>query len=462
MELSYLGHAMWLCEAAGLRLLCDPLLGRTHHCGVFEVVPRREVDATALRADFVLISHRHPDHFDVGSLHRLARLDPASVIVTPDALVAWAARALGFINVRVVPPGSAVELDGVRLVTTPSLDPGEWGVMIGHGGMAWWNQVDTVQRGPAEIVGVRDTALAGVGATRLDLAAVRWQPMLEIAAQLGESTEFPYRAYDRLLREMVACGATAVVPASCGGSHLPPWDWLDRIVFPLSEARVRRDLAALAPALRVFAGDIGASWRLEAGAIDHHPDGARALVQLEGVPDPRRFEAMVVPELVDPNPSGTSEAIMRPRVRRWIEDELLPGIASSSPRWGADDAVRLAIRIVWPSCEEHYTLVARGGEVELRCTLDPDWDVLDAIAGSLLWEVVEGRRGWGDVLLAGALRARTRAYRIEASGAATHGGLRQLDIGATFLYYGLSYDASTERAVRWEVERALAGSMTGF
>ncbi|HWB81460.1 MAG TPA: MBL fold metallo-hydrolase, partial [Nannocystaceae bacterium] len=107
MELCYLGHAMWLCEAAGLRLLTDPLLAATHHCGVFEVVPRREVDAAALRADFVLVSHRHPDHFDVASLDRLAQLDPDSVVVTSDELVAWAARALGFTSVRVVAPGTA-------------------------------------------------------------------------------------------------------------------------------------------------------------------------------------------------------------------------------------------------------------------------------------------------------------------------------------------------------------------
>jgi hypothetical protein len=141
---------------------------------------------------------------------------------------------------------------------------------------------------------------------------------------------------------------------------------------------------------------------------------------------------------------------MRPRVRAWIEQELAPALASAWPRFGAHTPVRLAIRIVWPSCEEHFTLVVDPSGVAITTALDPDWDVLDAIAGSLFWEVVEGRRGWGDVLLAGALRARTRAYRIDG------GGLRRLEIGATFLYYGLSYDASSERAVRWDVERALA------
>ena len=31
MRWTSLGHACWLIEAAGLRLLCDPLLGVEHH-----------------------------------------------------------------------------------------------------------------------------------------------------------------------------------------------------------------------------------------------------------------------------------------------------------------------------------------------------------------------------------------------------------------------------------------------
>ncbi|MCA9710253.1 MAG: MBL fold metallo-hydrolase, partial [Myxococcales bacterium] len=163
MDWSCLGHAMWLVEAAGLRLLCDPLLGPEHHGGVFETVPRRRVRAEALRPDFVLVSHRHPDHFDVPSLHQLARLDPDAVVVTPDRLVAWAARALGFRTVHVLPPGQHVALDGVRLVTTPSLGPDEWGVMIAADGAVGWNQVDAVLRDAEHVARVRDEALGALG-----------------------------------------------------------------------------------------------------------------------------------------------------------------------------------------------------------------------------------------------------------------------------------------------------------
>ncbi|MEQ9324729.1 MAG: hypothetical protein RIF41_36525, partial [Polyangiaceae bacterium] len=75
------------------------LLGETHHGDVFELRPRRRIDEAALAADFVVVSHRHPDHFDVASLHRLAQLDRDSVVLTSDPLVERTARAVGFSTV---------------------------------------------------------------------------------------------------------------------------------------------------------------------------------------------------------------------------------------------------------------------------------------------------------------------------------------------------------------------------
>jgi L-ascorbate metabolism protein UlaG (beta-lactamase superfamily) len=95
VRLDHLGHASWLVEAEGLRLLFDPVLGPTHHGGVFEAWPRRSVDEGALAPDFVFVSHAHADHFDVPTLSRLLARDEDLVVVTPDPLVAWAARALG-------------------------------------------------------------------------------------------------------------------------------------------------------------------------------------------------------------------------------------------------------------------------------------------------------------------------------------------------------------------------------
>ena len=126
------------------------------------------------------------------------------------------------------------------------------------------------------------------------------------------------------------------------------------------------------------------------------------------------------------------------------------GLARAGPRMGADRPLRFAVEVVFPRAHDAFTLHVGPQGARVVDELDDDWDLLDAVAGSLLWEVIEGQRHWGDVLLAGCLRAATRAYTVHP------GRLRTLGVGETFLYYGLSYDDAVERATRWEVASLLA------
>jgi Beta-lactamase superfamily domain len=442
---------MWLCEvggeAAGLRLLFDPLLGPEHHCGVFQTVPRRCVHAEALRPDFVLVSHQHPDHFDVPSLHRLARLDPEAVVITPDALVAWAARTLGFRTVHELPAGQAVALDGVRLVSTPSLGPNEWGMVIAADGAVAWNQVDAVLRNPAHVRQVLDVVLPAVGASQVELAIVRWQPMLEIAAVLGRRVGFPYASYADLLAQAAAVEAVAVVPGANGAAHVDAFGWMDRFVFPVSEARFLRDVAQVSRGTTPLPMTVGGRYRVMPGDVQLDLGGAAELVQIEpsGVEDPRRYRPFAMPELHDANPNGHDEAAMRSRVHAWIREDLAHALARAFPSMRVREPLRLVVEVVFPRSRDAFTLHVGPTGTRVVAAYDDDWDALNAIAGSMLWEVIESRRHWGDVLLAGALRASTRAYGVDAH------GLRPAELGETFLYYALSYDEAVARAVRYEV-----------
>lgn len=441
MDWLCLGHAMWLAQAAGLRILFDPLLGADHHGGVFEVTPRRTIDARALRADFVFVSHRHPDHFDVPSLARLIALDPDSVIVTPDGLVAWAARALGARTVEVVPPGQRVALDGVTIVTTPSLAPDEWGALVANAEGAVWNQVDTVLAGPAAVRDVIAGGLAAVGADALALALVRWQPMLEVAAQLGQRTGFPLQDYAALLAEAVATGARAVVPAAAGEAYTARWAAMNRVVFPASEARFLRDLAALAPGVRGLGCRVGAGYRVRGGEVSLEPGAGAGVVEVEEAVDPRVFAPNELPPVCDPGLGWGDEGRMRAEVEAWVRGPLARGLARACGEAGG--CFVLELRFV--AATDVYTLTIAGGEATVRRGFDDAWDGLNVVAGSMTWEVITGRRHWGDVLLSGALRASSRAYEVVG------GGLRSRGLGEVFLYHGLSYDASVERAVRAEV-----------
>ena len=441
---------MWLVEARALRLVCDPLLAPTHHGGVFEVVPRRTVVAEALRADFVLVSHCHPDHFDVPSLHRLARLDPDSVVVTPDPLVAWAAGELGFRSVRIVAPGQLVDLEDTRIVTTPSVAPGEWGALVATKDGVVWNQVDTVPADAATLRSWLATSLAALGESRIDLALVRWQPMLEIAAPLGHRTTFPHRDYAAILEQAAAVDARAVVAASCSGAHTGAFAWMDRYVYPVGEDRFARDLQRRAPGTAVLPARIGATYRVREGATSVRSDRAEGLVRLDDDVDPRRWSPFSIPALVDPHVGDADEPTMRAEVSAWLEHTLAPALVAAWPHMDAVGPLRFAVDVVFPTARDGVTIVVDGERARVEVGIDPDWDACNVVAGSLLWEVIEGRRHWGDVLLAGALRTATRAYTVDAT------GLRAARIGETFLYYALSYDDAVRRAVRWEVAQALA------
>jgi UDP-MurNAc hydroxylase len=216
MDWTSLGHAGWLVEAGGLRLLFDPLLGESHHDGVFGVTPPRRIDVDRLRPDVIVVSHRHPDHFDLPSLHALARRSPDAVVLTADVLVGRACQRLGFRHVSVLPDRHDVALDGLSLRTTPSrCSVVEWGMLVSTADGTAWNQVDTVLGSPEQIREELALAATAMGAPSLadgpDLGIVRWQPLLQVTAAIGGSAAFPFAAWQRELERIVA---TAPRPAA--------------------------------------------------------------------------------------------------------------------------------------------------------------------------------------------------------------------------------------------------------
>ncbi|MCC6526445.1 MAG: MBL fold metallo-hydrolase [Polyangiaceae bacterium] len=449
MDWVYLGHAGWHLEAAGLRLCFDPLLDDLHHGGVFTVVPPRRVDAAALRADYVLVSHRHPDHFDVRSLRRLAALDADTVVVTGDDLVARTCRRLGFRRVELVAPRQRIELDGVRLVTTPSSAPAvEWGVMVACDAGVAWNQVDTVLDGPGGVRALLSESGAALGLEPLELALaiVRWQPLCEVQATTGAAAGFPRAEYAAGLEQIAALGARALVPGAAGSCHAPPYAAMNGLVYPVSQARFLRDAAARVPGTRCLPATVGGRYRVAGGAVEHEPDGGRSLVEPLGPDVSPLFRPFELPALVDPDLGARREPEARALVAAWLRTALVPALARAYPALGCTRPLALALEVVFPSQVDGYTLRVAPGHATLEATLDPEYDVLDAVAGSHLCDVIEGRRHWGEPLLAGLLRSSVRAYEVD------QGGLRALPIAPMFLYYGLSYAESVERATAWLLE----------
>jgi L-ascorbate metabolism protein UlaG (beta-lactamase superfamily) len=123
----FLGHATFLIEMDGVRLLTDPLL-RDRVAHLRRQVPPIDPSVLAGRArrggragtDAVLISHLHRDHLDLASL-RLLGLD--TPLLAPAGAGAWL-RRLRFTNVTELSAGAVANVGGLSVTATEARHDG--------------------------------------------------------------------------------------------------------------------------------------------------------------------------------------------------------------------------------------------------------------------------------------------------------------------------------------------------
>ena len=235
VRITWLGHATVLIEIDGVRLLTDPFLG--DRLGPLRRIGPSPDPAAIGTVDAVLVSHAHPDHFDLRSLRRLPG---APLLLVPSGLAAAARRAGG--PVRGVEAGDVIELraaasdtsgGNVRVTAVPARH-WRWpfqprarciGYLVG-GSVGIYFAGDTALF-PAmeELAGHVDIALLPVG---------RWGP------HRGPDRLTPAGAVEAMRR----VGASAAVPIHWGTFHppgLPP----GRRGSPVADAGKRFAAAAV-------------------------------------------------------------------------------------------------------------------------------------------------------------------------------------------------------------------------
>ena len=434
MRWTCLGHAMWLAEAGNTRIVMDPLLGETCHDGVFRTHPARRIDVDALKPDLIVVTHRHPDHFDVPSLHRLAQQDPTSVVLTSDELVASSCRRLGFHNVGILAVGDVVPLKGATLTTTPSLcKVVEWGVVVATDDGVVWNQVDTVLNDAATAQGVWDDVNTALGRSGPATALIaQWQPLREVEPHIYGRLDFPRAAYAQALARAAALRPGHLIPGAAGHHHVGAASWLNAHAYPVSEDRFLRDLARLAPELPTSRAKVGATWQVHAGRLSRVEQTASLVTQL-ATPDERRWAPFALPELV-----GGGTADDRELVHTWVELALRPALAA---RLRAQPTLTVGVDVLWSDTVDAWSFTHADDGVGMARVHDPEWDSLDRIHGGELARVLRGEAHWGRPLLAGLLR---HYERCDAH-AKPVGGRR------IALYDALPYERATERWVEHQL-----------
>jgi L-ascorbate metabolism protein UlaG (beta-lactamase superfamily) len=208
VRITWLGHATVLIEFDGVRLLTDPLLGNG-------LGPLRRVgptpDPVRLGAmDAVLVSHAHPDHFDLDSLRRVGG---QPLLLVPGGL-GRAARRAGA-SVRELGAGDSLDLArpeaGVVRVTAVPARHWRWPLQPRARCLGY------LVEGSIGIYFAGDTALFPAMSGLAGRVAVALLPVGRWGPHRGPDRLTPASAVEAMSR----VGARAAIPIHWGTLHPP-------------------------------------------------------------------------------------------------------------------------------------------------------------------------------------------------------------------------------------------------
>jgi UDP-MurNAc hydroxylase len=127
LKITCTGHAGLLIETAAGSILCDPWRSPAYLASWFVFPDNSEIDFSAMRPDYLYISHLHRDHFDPDLLR--SQVDHNATVLLPDYAsdeLEVALEDVGFRNFVHTHDGAPLELDGgLRVMITALVSPAD-------------------------------------------------------------------------------------------------------------------------------------------------------------------------------------------------------------------------------------------------------------------------------------------------------------------------------------------------
>ena len=389
MKITLLGHASLLVEMRGATCLMDPVFRDPFEEGAVTSCPRRTIHPERLPPiDLLIVSHRHPDHFDLASLAAVPR--DCDAICPADPLIVYALRQLGFPRVHAVHPMAPISSAELELYPTQSESPGipEFGVVFHDQSGSFWNQVDC-SLSPETI----DAVAERFG--RIDLLFARYASQ-NFDFFESRATDLPFEEHRQNLESVLRIRPHLVAPGAAGFRFCGPHAWLNPFLFPISAERFVADLARLDPSLSaaiMMPGDVfqiapeGVAHRHGASAIAFTEEDDRAQIQF----DP----TAPIPELRDPNPDGYPMEQLRAVTEQFVRDGLGAFLDSGHPlaeRYRAL-AASYAVGIVFPDASASWYRFDFA-QIPVRLDRSGEADVVHRIAASALVGWMQRKRSF--------------------------------------------------------------------
>ncbi len=445
MRATLVGHACWLFETTAGCFLTDPVLFDPFEEGTVTSCPRRAVRLEQLPAlQGIIVSHRHLDHFDLPSLAVLDRRVP--VFCPDDPFLLYGLQRLGFHDIRRLAPFVAQRIGGLQLLPTPSLnrDVLEYGLVVQDETGAIFNQVDTflaadtIQHLHRE-VGQLDVHLAMYASQHFDLFESK---RANTAALHGINLHTASRL-----------AAGCVVPAAAGFRFADDLAWLNRHVFPISQARFVQDLRQVSPTLRIVEVNPGDTLVVAQGQVNVHRQVAAYVPILEDDTHRIAYDGSApIPALEDRNPAGYGlqglQEFAQGVVEVGLPQYLARGITTREQvamqylRYG----VVYQVEVVFPDCAHRswtYRFDQQRQTVQ-RVSDDTVPDVRKCITASALVDFCLGRRSYFAVRTQS--RRSVQVYDVVQT---AHGVVAQeVDLPDLLTHYILNEMAGAERRGR--------------
>ena len=365
MRVTLLGHATVLVEMGPMKILMDPVLQDPFEDGMVVSCPKREIDIEQLPPiDVIIISHRHPDHFDLPSLDRLSR--SCQVCCPADPLISHALKLLGFRHVTFLEPGTPLRLEMTEIFPTRSENQAvrECGLLFRDETGCFWNQVDT------EISAITiNTVLKHCSTVDL-LFAMYASQNFGFFESLDKS--FPHETHRQNLQNVLTVRPRLTVPGSAGFGFFGDHEWLNRFLFPISRELFLDDLKTLDATLEAAIMNPGDVAEINSGEIKIRRQASPFSRTVEDDTNRISFNpTSSIPPVTDPNPEGYELSEMKQAISEVIEDGLFRYCTEHACDWlesaGKYFACQAAygIEVVFPQHKMNWTIDFRTDPIRL-------------------------------------------------------------------------------------------------
>ncbi len=454
MKVTLLGHASVVVELAEVTCLMDPVFTDPFEEGAVVSCPKRSVYPDRLPpVDILIVSHRHPDHFDIPSLAQVPR--DCDAICPADPLIVYALDKLGFPRLHPVHTMGEIRSADFELFPTRSevTSVREFGMVFRDVSGTFWNQVDSFPSGRTieaikQRFGDIDLLFAMYASQNFEFFENR-------------ATDFPFEAHRVNLENVLRIRPRMIAPGAAGFRFCGEHAWLNAFLFPIARERFVADLQRLAPEILTQIMNPGDVFEITRDDIHYAPAASDVARLVNDDTQLSRFNPTApIPDLTDPNPEGYPAANLRLATERFVAENIAnyvdAGYTHSDPlinRYRQHEA-SYAVAIVFPDGATHwYRFEFRREGLRLITgesadSADSAADIVHRIAASALVGWLEYKNSFFYV------RAYSRRYTTlyELSRQGERVGIRPVLLPDLLMHYLLNVAEGSEVAAKHYVD----------